>query len=167
MPGVAIRPIQAKDLRALRDFYATLSGDSRHSRFLGCTGGISEELASNLCAADRVHDAGFVAREIGGTRRIVGHVTMTPAGPREFEIGIAVADGFQHHGIGQRLFVAAIHWAEGNSVGSIVATTFTDNWRVINLLRSSEHPTFVRDAGCGLTNLAISISDGTQLKPAA
>jgi L-amino acid N-acyltransferase YncA len=168
MDRVRIRPIKATDASALETFYAELSADARRARLLGSARGLDAGRACLMCAADNTHEAGFVAeRQEAAGWRIVGHVSLTRVSPVALEVAIAVADSCQHKGIGGRLFMAATRWAERNDVGSIVATAFTDNWRVMRLLRRSGHATVVRDVGCGLSSVAISMHDGPALTRAA
>ena len=160
MDHVRIRPIRPSDEDALMAFYSGLSDGARCARFLGIATGLDEDRAKQMSAAHGLHEAGFVAEEMGGADgRIVGHVSLSDVGTDVAEIAIAVADRCQHQGVGRHLFLAATRWAEANGCHSIVATAFTDNWRVIHLLRCSGHATIVRDAGCGVTSITISIDD--------
>jgi GNAT superfamily N-acetyltransferase len=168
MDRVRIRPISRSDESALKAFYTELSDGARRARFLGCASGLDERCAMQMSTPDGACEAGFVAELPDGTEgRIVGHLSLTQSAPDELELAIAVADGRQHHGIGRHLLAEATNWAEGHDVLSIVATAFTDNWRVLHLLRSTGHATIVRDVGCGLSSVTISINDRAQLKPAA
>jgi GNAT superfamily N-acetyltransferase len=168
MDAVTIRPIRGDDVAALSAFYEGLSAESRHARFLGSCRGLSDGCAARMCSADGKREAGFVATVAAdGGQQIVGHVCLMEITPGTLEIGVAVADGRQGTGIGRRLFLTAIAWAEVNGIARIVATAFSDNWRVLRLLASTEHPTAVRDAGCGISSVAISIGQKAQLRRAA
>lgn len=152
--------MRVRDEEALVEFYAHLSEDSRHARFLDCARGVDPRLAHALCCSNNVDEAGFVAERIEGSRReVIGHVCLTDAGRGSLEIGIAVADGAQGHGIGRRLFTAALAWAEHSGCDHVVATAFSDNCRVLRLLRESGHATLVRDAGSGLSTITIDLND--------
>lgn len=166
MINVIIRPVHATDEDALIGFYADLSDDSRHARFLGCSRGVDRHVAHDLFCHARADEAGFVAVQIGPAGgQIVGHVSLTEAGDYRAEIGIVVLDAVQGRGIGRRLFETAIAWAEKNQMDEIVATAYSDNWRVIRLLGSSSHATVVRDVRCGLSAVAIQIRDGATERP--
>jgi hypothetical protein len=57
------------------------------------------------------------------------------------------------------LFAAALAWAEHSGCDHVVATAFSDNCRVLRLLRESGHATLVRDAGSGLSTITIDLND--------
>jgi GNAT superfamily N-acetyltransferase len=168
MDRVTIRPIRGGDTAGLSAFYEGLSAESRHARFLGSCRGLSDRCAARMCSADGKRDAGFVAT-VGadGGEQIVGHVCLMEIAPGTLEIAVAVADARQGAGIGRRLFRAAVAWAELNAVARIVATAFSDNWRVLRLLASTQHPTAVRDVGSGVSSVTISIGEKGLLKRAA
>jgi GNAT superfamily N-acetyltransferase len=158
--NIRIRPVLASDEQALLDFYAALSDDSRHARFLGCARGLDPRVAHNLCCGFGVGEAGFVAERVTPDRQqIVGHVCLTRAGANTLEIGIAVADSYQGHKLGHRLFADALTWAELNRIDQLVAIAYSDNWRVLRLLRESGHATHVRDAGAGVSTISIDLND--------
>jgi acetyltransferase len=168
MHGVTIRPIRRGDAAGLSAFYAGLSPDSRHARFLGSCSGLSDDCAARMCSADGQREAGFVATAaVDGDPQVVGHVGLMETTPGTFEVAVAVADAWQGAGIGRKLFRAAVGWAELNGVGLVVATAFSDNWRVLRLLASTPHPTTVHDVGCGVSSVTISIGENGQLKRAA
>ena len=131
MDRVRIRPIRPSDESALSAFYAGLSDELRRARFLSSASGLDEVFARQM-SLPGAGEAGYVAEQLDCSgSRIVGHVSLTEAGPNAPEIAIAVADRCQHQGLGRHLFLAATSWAEANDVDSMVATAFTDNWRVI------------------------------------
>lgn len=156
------------DEEALVEFYAHLSEDSRHARFLDCARGLDPRLAHAMCCSFNVNEAGFVAERSEGTgREIVGHVCLTDAGRGSLEIGIAIADGVQNQRLGHRLFATALAWAERSGYEHIVASAFNDNWRVLRLLRESGHATLVRDAGSGVSTITIDLNDHLDARSAA
>jgi RimJ/RimL family protein N-acetyltransferase len=165
MERPAIRPIKVADRERLQAFYAGLSEDSLRARFMCCTHSLENGLATDLCAADGVGEFGFVACTRAG--RIVGHVSLTRICRGQMEIGIAVADEWQGRGIGRELLVAAIVWAENNNVGKVVASVFSDNWRVLRLLRHSGHAASVRDIGGGVSAITIVVGGRQELNRAA
>jgi acetyltransferase len=166
--NIRIRPVRTTDESALIAFYADLSADSRRARFLGCSRGLDPVTAHGLCRCVNVDEAGFVAERVGlNGCRIVGHVSLTDAGDGALEIGIAVADEVQGRGLGRRLFATAIAWAEHGGVARLVASAFTDNWRVLRLLRSSGHATLVRDTGGGVSGISIDLADHADQQRAA
>ena len=107
--------VQPGDRDALMQFYASLSAESISRRFHGASNGIGDRVARFFCGPDHEHREGLVAvlDEPGAPAPIiVGHLCLEPSGAREVEMAVAVADAWQRHGIGRRLLLAAIAWAE-------------------------------------------------------
>jgi GNAT superfamily N-acetyltransferase len=167
MQEVVIRPIRRSDRAALEGFYAELSDDARAARFLGCSRGPGAACVAQLSAVDGIHEAGLVAIPTGpDSARIVGHISLTDAGPGKLEIAVAVSDAWQHTGIGTGLLERAVTWAAQHHATALVATAFADNWRVLALLHSTSRPTEVRFIGAGLVSVVIRL-DSLELKEAA
>ena len=64
-------------------------------------------------------------------------------------MAIAIADGWQHHGLGRAMLARAIAWARGHGVTELSASIRWSNGAMIGLIRSLGLPvTFVdRDGG--------------------
>jgi acetyltransferase len=155
---IEIRRITPGDAERLSEFYAALSRESLHARFLGTARGISGTAARTFCTPDHMHDEGFVAiahEEIG--EPFVGHVCVSPIDATAIEIGICVADEWQGRGIGRRLFETAISWARDHGYETIVASCFADNWRVLALLSSAPHPARISPASGGVVDVTIPL----------
>lgn len=159
--SISVRRVRPADEKALVDFYARLSPDSRHARFLGCVAGVGDAHAHSMCEADHRHAEGFVAATDDHERRIVGHVMMAEAGGDACELAIAVTDDCQGQGIGRRLFDQAIEWAVERGLERVVATAFADNWRVLRLLSSAPHGAEVKPAGSGVVTVVIPLRPGS------
>ena len=166
---VTIRPIEAADATALRDFYAGLSDESRRTRFFGSTAGIGERQAAWFCTPDRVRREGFVAvigggepARIGGGQpaRIVGHVCVEPMSAHgdTAEIAIAVDDAFQGRGIGRRLADAAIAAARADGDVRLVATMLGSNPAIQRLLLDLGLPATSTPIGGGVVQATISLA---------
>jgi acetyltransferase len=160
MDKVSIRRVVAADQPALVAFYAGLSPESRRARFLGCTAGIGAICARAMCAADHIHEEGFVALAAApaGKPIVVGHVCMICTREGRTELAIAVADAYQGLGVGRRLFRRAVAWARHSGLTSITATAFTDNWRVIQLLGSARQGITMTPADAGVIEVAFTVA---------
>ncbi len=159
-PLIGIRAVDAHDADALRAFYASLSADTRRKRFLGTSSGIAAERSRAFCTPDHHHAEGFVAvlRAVGPRDgRVVGHLCLENDGAGGIELAIAVADGFQRHGIGRRLFEAARDWACAEGIARITATAFADNSPVLRLLTSAPMGATIRAADGGLVDIEIPL----------
>lgn len=135
--GLLIRPIEPGDVARLETFYASLSVDSRDARFHGATRGISDAVARIFCGPDHDHREGLVAILPGVTgAEIVGHLCLEPTADGDVEMAIAVADAWQHRGIGRALLSAAMDWAERHGIPRLRADVMWSNPAIIGLLRS-------------------------------
>ena len=150
---VTIRAIRPTDVIDLERFYADLSEDSRSARFHGGTRGIEDDAARSFCGPDHAHREGLVAviregasdprpdlRPSPASERIVGHLCLEPGLRGEVEMAVAVADAWQHHGVGRALLAAAIAWAEANRIERLRAEIRWSNPAILRLLRSAARP---------------------------
>lgn len=137
-PAFRIRAITPDDATALAAFYAGLSQDSLEGRFHGAARGIGEATARFFCGPDHEHREGLVAEAVGaeGDTTIVGHLCLEPEDPHDVEMAVAVADAWQHHGIGRALLMEGIHWARGHGVDRMVASMRCGNASILGLVRA-------------------------------
>jgi GNAT superfamily N-acetyltransferase len=137
-----VRPIAAGDRDALARFYGDLSEDSLEARFLGAAPGIGDGTARFFCGPDHEHREGIVAEAVGadGRRTIVGHLCLEPIGPGNAEMAIAVADAWQHRGLGRALLGRAVEWARTHGIAQLSASMRCSNVAVIGLIRSMGLP---------------------------
>lgn len=126
---VLIRPIHAADAALEKHFIERLSPASRRYRFLGAIGEPSDELLRRLTDIDYRRDAAFVAlvhrdgekREIGVSRFSLG------ADGKSCECAVAVADEWQHRGLGVVLMRHLIEVARARGIRSMVSYDAADN----------------------------------------
>ena len=153
-----IRAIRPGDVVPLERFYAALSPDSRDARFHGAARGIEDRAARTFCGPDHVHREGLVAVERHARReRIVGHLCLEPIGPADVEMAIAVADAWQHHGIGHALLAAAIDWAGTHGFARVRGTIRWSNPAILGLVRASGRPVAIVNDPEGDTEAVIDI----------
>lgn len=168
LPPVRIRPIESGDRDALMQFYAALSADSLALRFHGAGNGIAERAARFFCGPDHEHREGLVAvlDEPGASApTIVGHLCLEPSGDHEVEMAVAVADRWQRHGIGRRLLVAAMTWAEHHGVDRLRASMLSTNTAILGLIRSMGQVVTLSMPSAGVVDASIDLSNA--LRPAA
>lgn len=162
--GILIRRVRPSDTEALSAFYATLSAESLHARFLGYTRGISGAVSRSFCSLDHMHDEGFVAlasEPLG--KRVVGHLCLASVGSRRLELGVAVADQYQGRAIGRLLFEAATSWAQEHHFTSIAASCYADNSRILALLTSAPSA-LVEAAVSGVVEVVIPLEPRRRLR---
>ena len=165
---VRIRPIEPGDRDALMQFYSALSADSLALRFHGASNGIAERAARFFCGPDHEHREGLVAvlDESGApSPTIVGHLCLEPSGDHEIEMAVAVADHWQRHGIGRRLLVAAMSWAEVHGIDRLRASMLSTNAAILGLLRSMGRVVTLSMPGAGVVDAKIDLPNA--LRPAA
>jgi GNAT superfamily N-acetyltransferase len=134
---ITIRRMRRTDSAELERFYAALSEESRRLRFFGYSRGISHTQAVSFCTPDHHHREGFVAVAAGSSSAgglIVGHLCLEPTDESTAEVAIAVADAFQHRGIGRRLMAASIDWARSVGIHRFTATMLEANGQIQRLL---------------------------------
>lgn len=150
--GVRIRRTRRADAPDLRLFYAELSDESRRRRFLGFTRGLSDAQADRFCRH------GFVATvPAGSAERIVGHLSLEPIEPHVEEVAVAVADEWQHLGIGRALYAAALQSAESRGVRRLEATMFAYNTPIRRLLTGADRPYRISSDELGTLYLTIDL----------
>jgi acetyltransferase len=157
---VRIRAIRPTDMPELERFYAGLSPESRFTRFLSLSPGLSHGQSVSFCSTDHDHREGFVAVVEGpivGHERIVGHLCLEPDGVDAAEVAIAVADAFQRRGIGRLLLAAGAAWARRERIARFTATMFASNAAIHRLLVGLGLPTRVRWIGGGVTEITIDL----------
>ena len=158
---IRIRPIEPEDRDALMEFYAGLSADSMARRFHGASNGIAERAARFFCGLDHEHREGLVAvldEPDAPAPTIVGHLCLEPSGAHEVEMALAVADRWQRHGIGRRLLVAAMTWAEHHGIDRLQASMLSTNAAILGLLRSMGRVVSLSMPGAGVTDATIDLS---------
>jgi GNAT superfamily N-acetyltransferase len=155
--GVRIRPIRPGDAGRLEAFYAGLSADSLNARFHGAALGISENAARSFCRSDHAHREGLVAVVEVASEPIVGHLCLEPRAPGEVEMAVAVADAWQHHGIGRALLEGAVSWASAHHVEGLVAAIRWSNPASVGLLRSIDRPLALRTTADGETEAVLTV----------
>lgn len=115
---VTIRPIRRDDVARTAAFIEALSTQSKHTLFLGGITRLSDEALQRLCNSHDARDMAYVAtasesdgeREVG-VCRYAGADTAEGA-----EISVAVADDWQHQGLGTLLLGRLVEYARVHGV---------------------------------------------------
>ena len=154
-----IRPIAPSDRDGLTRFYAELSRDSLEARFHGASRGIGDDTAHTFCGPDHEHREGLVAECTDGDdrRTIVGHVCLEPIRTGEVEMAIAIADCWQHHGLGHAMLEQAIAWAHDHGVAELSASIRWSNGAMTGLVRSLSLPVTFVDGEGGVMDTIIDV----------
>lgn len=126
---VLIRPIHASDAALEKKFIERLSPVSRRYRFLGSIAEPSDELIRRLTRIDHDRDAAFIALvHRDGEKLEIGVSRFSPsADGQSCECAVAVADDWQHKGLGVALMRHLIEVARARGIRSMVSYDAADN----------------------------------------
>jgi GNAT superfamily N-acetyltransferase len=158
--AVRVRAIRSTDSVALQRFYCGLSNENRRARFLHASVGPTPTQCVTFCCTDHDHREGFVA-VVDASRvaheLIVGHLCLEPDRSSAAEVAIAVAEEFQHQGIGRLLLTEGVAWARRERIAHLTATMFAGNAAIHQLLIGLGLPARERYVGAGVTEITIEL----------
>lgn len=134
---VAIRPIRRDDVARTAAFIDALSAQSKHSLFLGGIARLSDAALQRLCSSQDARDMAYVATEPGpdgerqiGVCRYAGGDSADGA-----EISVAVADEWQHQGLGTLMLGRLIEHARAHGVRRLYSMDAASNDAMRRLAR--------------------------------
>jgi GNAT superfamily N-acetyltransferase len=155
---VLIRPIRPSDVERNARFIEHLSPASKHFLFLGGIAQLSAAAQRRLCEPDYVHDMAYIALGLdsrtGEARDQVGICRYAGADPVKnplagmdapgsatqgavAEISVAVADAWQHQGLGKILLRHLIDYARTHGVARLYSIDAVNNDRMRKLARDA------------------------------
>jgi GNAT superfamily N-acetyltransferase len=145
---VLVRPIRPTDVARNTEFIEKLSPPSKHYLLLGSVAQLSDTALRRLCDPDYAHDMAYIAlgldRATGETREQVGVCRYAGTDPvKGAEISVAVADAWQHQGLGKILLGHLIDYARAHGVARLYSMNAIDNDRMRRLARDvgfNEYP---------------------------
>jgi GNAT superfamily N-acetyltransferase len=142
---VTIRPIRRADAKRTSDFIDSLSTTSKHTLFLGGVAHLSDSELRRLCDPEDPRDMAFVATvDDGRGVREVGMCRYAGAdADAGAEISVAVADDYQHQGLGRMLLQRLIGYAHAHGIARLYSMDLRSNGAMRQLARDvgfSEHP---------------------------
>lgn len=137
---VLIRPIQPGDVQRNERFIEQLSPSSKHFLFLGGIAQLSDVALRHLCDPDYAHDMAYIALGLdsrtGEARDQVGVCRYAGADPvKGAEISVAVADAWQHQGLGKILLRHLIDYARAHRVARLYSVDAASNQLMRKLAR--------------------------------
>jgi GNAT superfamily N-acetyltransferase len=135
---VLIRPIRRDDVDRNARFLDELSPPSRHFLFLGGISRLSDEALRRLCDPDYVHDMAYVALALDGRggepqRQVAVCRYAGTDSAQGAEISVAVADEWQHQGLGKRILTHLIDYARSRGVTRLYSMDALGNQRMRKL----------------------------------
>ncbi len=135
--GIVIRPIMPEDEPLEREFLATLSDESRRTRFFSVFKNVSHDWLVMFCNIDYDRHIAMVAETTEkGKRRIVGVVRLIlDPDLNSGEVAALVHDRFQRKGLGQRLMERVVEIARRKGLQEIHGEVLTDNQKMLGLCK--------------------------------
>jgi GNAT superfamily N-acetyltransferase len=133
----AIRPIRHDDIARTAAFIDDLSAQSRHALFLGGITRLSDAALQRLCDSHDPRDMAYVATvPAPDGERQVGVCRYAGADSAEgAEISVAVADDWQHQGLGKLLLGRLIEYARAHGVRRLYSMDSAGNQAMRSLAR--------------------------------
>jgi acetyltransferase len=134
---ITVRPMHPSDVDREREFFASLSEDSRYFRMLTPMKYLPSQLLSEFVNVDydrRMALAACVQHD--GRERFVGVARYGPTDRSEVaELGIAVTDAWQHRGVATVLITALMRFARMHGFRSFIAVVLPENGKMLALAR--------------------------------
>jgi RimJ/RimL family protein N-acetyltransferase len=134
---VSIRPIRRDDVARTAAFIDALSPQSKHSLFLGGVAHLSDAALERLCGSRDPSDMAYVATVPDGDgERQIGVCRYAGADAADgAEISVAVADDWQHQGLGKILLRRLIEHARAHAVSRLYSMDSASNHAMRRLAR--------------------------------
>ena len=132
-PALVVRPLRDGDTATVLAIFERLGAESRRLRFNGAKPCLPDEEARFLARMDAAHHA-LVAWVEGDPQPVaIARLARTSRGSAE--IAFAVADDYQHRGIGVALATELVADARMAGITEITALTSPDNPAALALVR--------------------------------
>ena len=134
-----VRGIQPQDAPLLAEFFASLSDEVRHDRFMGAVGEVSETVLRRLAAVDGETHVGFLAEPFPAHPPAMiaeARYIACARDPQNCEFAICVHDDWQGRGLGRALLKRLEDHAARAGKISLYAETLDTNAAMIGLART-------------------------------
>ncbi len=131
---VQIRPAAAADCEAIRSFVTGLSARARFLRFFTPASPPTSAVLRAMCGAGRATDV--LIATVGGA--VIGHAMAAdgtgPDGGRTTDVGLVVADRWQHRGLGSELLRRLIDRAAERGVSVLMLDVLPENRMMLAMI---------------------------------
>jgi ribosomal protein S18 acetylase RimI-like enzyme len=131
-PAFLVRPLRHGDVRTVMRVFEQLGERSRRTRFNGPKPCLRRSELRQLATADATRHA--LVAYVGGDPQPVAIARLVRDG-RSAEVAFAVADDYQHRGIGSVLVAELVADARAAGITEITALVASDNAAAVALLR--------------------------------
>jgi len=148
-PTILVRPLTHGDARTVMAVFEQLSDASRRARFNGAKPCLSRADLRELAAVDERRHA--LLAYVEGNPIPVAIARLVREGRDSAEIAFAVADAYQHQGIGSALTTELLADARAAGIKQITALASSDNRAALALLRRTAKVLDIRFEGTELS----------------
>jgi RimJ/RimL family protein N-acetyltransferase len=154
------RAIEPADRAALARHFQNLSVQSRYRRFLTPKTALNDTELAHFTELDH-HDAEALVAFDGDGELVAVARYFVLDDPTRAEVAIAVADRWQHRGVGTAMLAQLMRRAREDGIRAFVASCFVDNREMIGLFRElGESVRFVgQDAGVVDLEIALGAAE--------
>jgi len=134
---VTLRPVLPQDADAERTFIGALSPQSRRRRFHGAINQLPGHVLEAMTAIDYRQQLALVAEaaDDDGEARLVADARYVVTEPGHADFAIAVADDWQHVGLGRTLLRRLARQACRQGIGHLQGTVLASNGPMLSLMR--------------------------------
>ena len=134
---VTVRPVLPQDADAEQLFVSALSPQSRHRRFHGAVNQLPERLLQAMTAIDYQDHVALVAESADdqGESRLVADARYVVTEPGRADFAIAVADDWQHIGLGRAMLQQLARHACRQGIRQIDGAVMAGNGPMLALMR--------------------------------
>lgn len=136
---VTIRPIRPEDAEIEQEFVRNLSVESRYFRFMDTVRELSPKMLSHFTRVDYDRHMALIAvttRDDRETQIAVARY-IADEDRRRCEFAIAVADAWQHKGLGTRLLQALMEAARASGIRAIQGEVMASNHKMLQFVTSA------------------------------
>ena len=147
-PPLIVRPLRHGDVRTVHAVFERLSPESRRLRFNGAKPCLSRDDLRQLARMDSTHHA--LVAYVEGDAFPVAIARLARDGVSA-EIAFAVADEYQHRGIGSALAAELLVDARAAGITEVTALASGDNPAALKLLRRTSNVVDVHFEGPDLS----------------
>lgn len=134
---VTIRPTRPSDASIMQQFVRELSPEARHFRFMGAVRELTPRMLERFVRSDHVCEVALVATTSRGGRICQLGECRYAVCPdsNNCEFAVAVLDGWQRRGLGQRLLSELIDIARNRGLTAMIGDALASNAAMLGLAR--------------------------------
>jgi acetyl coenzyme A synthetase (ADP forming)-like protein len=159
----AIRPSTLNDVPAIREFFHSLSDESRYRRFF-MRGEAPADVVQHLAdSSDPARNLTLlVERSVGGASRIIAAASYSTGHSGTAEAAFAVADDFQGKGLGTLLLERLAVTGARAGLQRFEASTLADNAQMLSVFRDSGFEIHSKSAGGSVVDVQLSLDSSAK-----